>query len=596
MAVESRLVRTLLDGHFAITAEIAPPVAGGKDSLLAKGRALKALTDAVNVTDGASAKVAMSSLAAAAILAAEGIEPVLQCTCRDRNRIALQSDLLGAAALGIHNVLVLTGDDPKAGDQPDAKPVFDLKSQDVIRIAAEMRDKAKLPSGRDIEAPPRFFIGCADVPTDPKPGWKPDALALKADTGAQFVQTQLNWDVNVIKRWMARISDAGLADRLFVLIGIGPLASARSARWMRDNLFGGERAGRGHRPTGKGNRSQARGDSHLRRAHAAACRGERRRRGAFDGAGQPVRHTRGHRRIRPLEAAVQIRVIDGNAEAAELGARIAAHARRVTQARGRKPTMAVIMVGEDAAGEVYARNKVSQAARLGIEVPAERLPATATPRDVRDAVERLNADDAVDAILVQLPLPGHLDENEAVAAIAPEKDVDGMHPLNLGLLASGRPSVVPCTANACVLLARKYGGDLSGREALVVGRSAVVGRPLGHLLLAENCTVTTAHSATRDLAAQVGRADILVSATGRAELIEGGWIKPGALVIDVGTARIEGADGKPRYVGDVEFESAKEKAAAITPVPGGVGPMTVACLLWNTVLLAGRRAGLGDIE
>jgi methylenetetrahydrofolate reductase (NADPH) len=238
MAVESRLVRTLLDGHFAVTAEIAPPVAGGKDSLLAKGRALKALTDAVNVTDGASAKVAMSSLAAGTILAAEGVEPVLQVTCRDRNRIALQSDLLGAAALGIHNVLVLTGDDPKAGDQPDAKPVFDLKSQDVIRIAAEMRDKAKLPSGRDIEAPPRFFIGCADVPTDPKPGWKPDALALKADTGAQFVQTQLNWDVNVVKRWMERLNDAGLTDRLFVLIGIGPLASARSAKWMRDNLFG----------------------------------------------------------------------------------------------------------------------------------------------------------------------------------------------------------------------------------------------------------------------------------------------------------------------------------------------------------------------
>jgi methylenetetrahydrofolate reductase (NADPH) len=238
MAVESRLVRTLLDGHFAITAEIAPPVAGSKDQLLAKGRALKALTDAVNVTDGASAKVAMSSLAAAAILAAEGIEPVLQCTCRDRNRIALQSDLLGAAALGIHNVLILTGDDPKAGDQPDAKPVFDLKSQDVIRIAAGMRDKGKLPSGRHIDAPPRFFIGCADVPTDPKAGWKPDALRLKAESGAQFVQTQLNWDLALIKRWMARIVDAGLADRMFVLIGIGPLASARSARWMRDNLFG----------------------------------------------------------------------------------------------------------------------------------------------------------------------------------------------------------------------------------------------------------------------------------------------------------------------------------------------------------------------
>jgi methylenetetrahydrofolate reductase (NADPH) len=238
MAVESRLVRTLLDGEFAVTAEIAPPVAGNADSLRAKGRTLKGLADAVNVTDGASAKVAMSSLAAAAILAADGVEPVLQCTCRDRNRIALQSDLLGAAALGVHNVLVLTGDDPKQGDQPDAKPVFDLKSQDVIRIAAEMRDKGLLPSGREIESPPRLFIGCADVPTDPKPGWKPDGLRQKAEFGAQFVQTQLNWDLGVIKRWIGRLNDDGLTDRLFVLVGLGPLASARSARWMRDNLFG----------------------------------------------------------------------------------------------------------------------------------------------------------------------------------------------------------------------------------------------------------------------------------------------------------------------------------------------------------------------
>jgi methylenetetrahydrofolate reductase (NADPH) len=238
MAVESRLVRTLLDGEFAITAEVTPPVSGGRDSLLKRASGLKGLADAVNVTDGAAAKVAMSSLAAAAILAAEGIEPVLQCTCRDRNRIALQSDLLGAAALGIHNVLVLTGDDPKQGDQPDAKPVFDLKSQDVIRIATDMRDKGVVASGREIDSPPRLFLGCADVPMDPKPGWKPDSLRQKAELGAQFVQTQLNWDIGVVKRWIARLSDEGLTDRLFVLVGIGPLASARSARWMRDNLFG----------------------------------------------------------------------------------------------------------------------------------------------------------------------------------------------------------------------------------------------------------------------------------------------------------------------------------------------------------------------
>jgi methylenetetrahydrofolate reductase (NADH) len=236
--IESALVRRLLDGDFALTAEVAPPLAASAESLLKRARPVAGAVDAVNVTDGASARVAMSSLAASALLVREGIEPVLQCTCRDRNRIALQSDLVGAAALGVHNVLMLTGDDPKAGDQPDAKPVFDLSSSDLIRIAADMRDKGIVASGREIDSPPRLFIGCADVPTDPKPDWKPAALAAKADIGAQFVQTQLCFDIGLVRRYVARLSEEGLTDRLFILIGIGPLASARSARWMRDHLFG----------------------------------------------------------------------------------------------------------------------------------------------------------------------------------------------------------------------------------------------------------------------------------------------------------------------------------------------------------------------
>ena len=292
----------------------------------------------------------------------------------------------------------------------------------------------------------------------------------------------------------------------------------------------------------------------------------------------------------------RVRIIDGKAEAAELRARISAHARRVVEARGIAPAMAVVMVGDDPAGDVYARNKQAEADSVGIRVPAHRLPATATQNDVLALVARLNADDSVDAILVQLPLPAHLDADAIVEAVSPAKDVDGMHPFNLGLLASGRPSIVPCTPRACILLLRKYGGVLAGREALVVGRSAVVGRPLTYLLLAENCTVTVAHSRTANLAAEVRRADILVTATARAELIKGDWIKDGAIVIDVGTSRVRAADGTVRYVGDVEFDRAAERAAAITPVPGGVGPVTIACLLWNTVLLACRRAALGDIE
>ncbi len=236
--VESHLVRTLLNGGFAVTAEVTPPVSGGPDGLIAKAAPLRGYVDAVNVTDGASARVAMSSLAASAVLAREGIEPVLQLTCRDRNRIALQSDLLGAAALGIHNLLILRGDDPTAGDEPEAKPVFDIESRELIQTAAAMRDKGALPSGREIDSPPRFFIGAADTPIDPPEDWWPEGLNGKADAGAQFVQTQLCFDIEIVGRYVARLKELELTDRLFILIGIGPLASARSARWMRDNLWG----------------------------------------------------------------------------------------------------------------------------------------------------------------------------------------------------------------------------------------------------------------------------------------------------------------------------------------------------------------------
>lgn len=290
-----------------------------------------------------------------------------------------------------------------------------------------------------------------------------------------------------------------------------------------------------------------------------------------------------------------MRIIDGREEAAALRARLAPHARRVTQHRGAKPAMAVVMVGEDLAGEVYARNKQRQADEIGVDLPVSRLPEGASQAEVIAAVERLNADPRVDAILVQLPLPAPLDADAVVAAVAPDKDVDGMHPLNLGLLAAGRPRIVPCTPRACMILLDKFAGPLAGREALVVGRSAVVGRPLAHLLLAENCTVTIAHSRTRDLAEKVRRADVLVSATAKPELIEASWIKPGAAIIDVGTARVVAPDGTARYVGDVAAGAA-EHASILAPVPGGVGPVTVACLLWNTVLLAKRREGLGEIE
>jgi len=235
---EGQLERTLRQGRFAVTAEITPPLSSDSNALLDKARPLRGLVDGVNVTDGASARTHMASLAAATILARDGIEPVLQLNTRDYNRIALQSSLIGAAALGIHNVLCLTGDRPEAGDQPDAKAVFDLKSSELAACAATMRDEGKLPSGRAIEVPPRLFIGAADSPIDPPPDWRPEALQAKIAAGIDFVQTQFCFDAAVVRRYAARLIELGLTERLFVLIGIGPLASARSALWMREHLFG----------------------------------------------------------------------------------------------------------------------------------------------------------------------------------------------------------------------------------------------------------------------------------------------------------------------------------------------------------------------
>jgi methylenetetrahydrofolate dehydrogenase (NADP+)/methenyltetrahydrofolate cyclohydrolase len=262
-------------------------------------------------------------------------------------------------------------------------------------------------------------------------------------------------------------------------------------------------------------------------------------------------------------------------------------------AAGRKAGLAVVLVGEDPASQVYVRNKGKQTIACGMASFEHRLPAETTQAELLALVERLNADPAVDGILVQLPLPGHLDEQAVVDRIAPNKDVDGLTPISTGRLALGLPGLVPCTPLGSLMLLRDRLGSLEGLEAVVVGRSILVGKPMAQLLLGENCTVTIAHSRTRDLAEVVRRADIVVAAVGRQEMIKADWIKPGATVIDVGINRIPAAEaGKTRLVGDVDFAGVSQVAGAITPVPGGVGPMTIAVLLRNTIVAAHRNAGL----
>jgi methylenetetrahydrofolate dehydrogenase (NADP+)/methenyltetrahydrofolate cyclohydrolase len=288
--------------------------------------------------------------------------------------------------------------------------------------------------------------------------------------------------------------------------------------------------------------------------------------------------------------------IDGRAFAARLRERVAAAVPNFAAAAGRAPGLAVVLVGEDAASQIYVRSKGRATVEVGMASFEHRLPDSVSQAELLALVDQLNDDEAVDGILVQLPLPAGIDDKAVIDAIDPDKDVDGFHVVNAGRLAVGEEGLVSCTPLGCLMLLKDRLGDLSGLEAVVVGRSNIVGKPMAQLLLRENCTVTVAHSRTRDLAGVVRRADILVAAVGQPELIRGEWIKPGATVLDVGMNRLAGDDGKARLLGDVDFEGASKVAAAITPVPGGVGPMTIAVLLRNTLVAAHARAGLPPPE
>ncbi len=292
------------------------------------------------------------------------------------------------------------------------------------------------------------------------------------------------------------------------------------------------------------------------------------------------------------DAAAHDRIIDGKAFAARLRARVAEGVTAIAQRHGVTPGLAVVLVGENPASQVYVRSKAKQTLEVGMKSFDHRLPVATSEDELLSLVRRLNDDPAVHGILVQLPLPEQIREAAVIDALDPAKDVDGFHVCNAGLLATGGDGLVPCTPLGCLMLLQDRLGDLSGRRALVLGRSNIVGKPMAQLLIRESCTVTVAHSRTRDLAGECRRAEILVAAVGRPRMVKGDWIRDGATVIDVGINRVDAGDGKSRLVGDVDFESARQRAAGITPVPGGVGPMTIACLLHNTLTAACRQHGI----
>ena len=290
-------------------------------------------------------------------------------------------------------------------------------------------------------------------------------------------------------------------------------------------------------------------------------------------------------------------IIDGKAFAEKVREQVAAYVAVLKKDHGVTPGLAVVQIGHDPASEVYVRNKGRQTLEVGMNSFEYKLPVDVSAVELYALLEKLNADPAVHGILCQFPVPDHLSEDEIVARIDPAKDVDGLHVLNAGRLASGQAAMAPCTPLGCLMMLREHLGVLSGLDAVVVGRSNLVGKPMAQLLLRDSCTVTIAHSRTKDLAGVIGRADIVVAAVGRAKMVQGDWIKPGATVIDVGINRIdapEKGEGKTRLVGDVDFARAVEVAGAITPVPGGVGPMTIACLLANTLTACCRAAGLPE--
>ena len=292
-------------------------------------------------------------------------------------------------------------------------------------------------------------------------------------------------------------------------------------------------------------------------------------------------------------------IIDGKAFAAQVRGQVAQHVTRLKDDHGITPGLAVVLVGADPASEVYVKSKGKMTKEVGMKSVEHRLADTTSEAELLALIDTLNKDDTIHGILVQLPLPDHLNEDLVISAIDPTKDVDGFHISNVGLLGTGQKSMVPCTPLGCLMMLRDHHGTLSGMDAVVIGRSNIVGKPMAQLLLNDSCTVTIAHSRTKDLAGVVRRADIVIAAVGRPEMVPGDWIKPGATIIDVGINRLdapERGEGKTRLVGDVDFDSCAKVAGAITPVPGGVGPMTIACLLANTVTACCRAHDLPEPE
>jgi 5,10-methylene-tetrahydrofolate dehydrogenase/methenyl tetrahydrofolate cyclohydrolase/5,10-methylenetetrahydrofolate reductase len=637
-----------------VTAEIGPPKGINIDPVIAEARhSLSQGVTAVNVTDIQTAVMRAGSLVGCKLLIDVGIEPVLQMVTRDRNRLALQSDLLSAYILGVRNVLALTGDHVAMGDHPEAKIVYDLDS--VGLLAAMTNLEAGHDLGRDLKGKPNeldgapaFFKGCCVTPCAQEVEPQVIKLAKKVAAGAQFVQTQAVYDPAAFESFMKLVEKYGI--KVPILVGIVLLKNAGMAKYMNKSVPGvsvPEPIIQRLSDAAKADRQKVAVDiaAELVAAMKPMCQGAHLMTLGWDHCVPQIVAQAGitvappaaaAATTKPAErAAIQLsdfakdsgmgaRLIDGEPLAQEMQQKIAVEAAELT-AKGRKPRLVAVQVGENPASKIYTNMQAKNCESVGIEYQLLNLPAEMMQEELLARLAELGADHAVTGIILQMPLPPQINARTVQAAIDWRKDVEGLHPANLGRLLLSNEIVAPCTAKAAVELLKRTCPDLAGKETVVVGHSEIVGKPVAALLLQSlnaSPTVTVCHVATKDLAAHTRRAEVLIVATGVSQarwlgyqrrrkageavsrpdlspIIKADMLREGAIVIDVAINRIprgldgageplKNAKGKPDLVtvGDVDFQGALSKVAAITPVPGGVGPVTVAMLLANTLACA----------
>ena len=595
--------------EFAITAEVAPPKGKDISEVLEASKLLAPYVHGINITDNQSSVMRLSSLGFAIKLKREGINGIYQLTCRDRNRIALQGDLLAAASFGVDTLLALTGDHPKMGDHPQAKPVYDV---DVIGLLEMIKilNSGKDMSGAALEGgPTNFFVGASVTPSPETMDAQLFKLERKVKAGAKFIQTQGVFDVEKFREFMNRAKDFGVP----IMAGIIILKNAGMAKFMNANVpgvFVQESMIKELESTEKKKARKKAVEIAVRviseikdivqGVHLMPLGWDEEAVAVLEKAKLKVNEMPPDPKVKvPYRA----KILDGDARAAAIKKEVRQELEKL-RAKGKNPHLVAVQVGENAASRVYIRSQEKACEVFGIPYTLHEIPGEATEADVIAAVDKLSADPQYTGIILQMPVPPQVNARKVREHIASFKDVEAITATNMGKLVMGDFTLAPCTAAAAMEVFYLTGESLKGKEIVVVGHSEIVGKPLSLMMLGhptDSATPTVCHIATRDLRSHLLMADVVFVAVGKPGLVRGTDLKKGAIVIDIGINRIPMLDDagypvldkkgnpKSRTVGDVDYETAKDVASWISPVPGGVGPITVTILLRNTVRTASMQ-------